>query len=90
MAERLKEWPEWAAKHGSGPGRREIYPYDDWFDGEPWLLRQGVDFVIPRSSMADRIRRAAKKRGVEVLVAHKTIDGVELVVVKRHKPEDTA
>ena len=83
MAERLKELPYWATQ----VGRRETYPYNEWFDGEPWLLRRGVDFVQPRAQFAARIRAAAQKRHIKVLVAHKTVDDVEVIVVQRKEEE---
>ena len=59
MPDVLDELPEWART-----GRREKYPYDRWFDGKVWLLHEGVDFEQDRRGMANRIRHAAKKRGV--------------------------
>ena len=66
MAEVLEALPEWA-----GQGRRETYRYDLWFDGKPWLLIRGEDFTQERRGMAHRIRHAAKRRGLEVTVAHR-------------------
>jgi hypothetical protein len=79
MADVLDELPEWARG-----GRREKYPYDRWFDGQVWLLHEGVDFEQDRRGMANRIRHAAKKRGLRVTVSHRDEDGRgEIVVQKR-------
>ena len=92
MAEVLEALPEWA-----GQGRRETYLYDLWFDGKPWLLTRGEDFTQERRGMAHRIRHAAKRRGVEVTVAHREFkaddwqvehhlarEGDEVIVVQGH------
>ena len=54
MAEILDRMPHWVKQ-----GRREIYPYDDWFDGQVWMLTRGVDFVQERRGMGARLRSAA-------------------------------
>ena len=77
MPDVLDDLPEWART-----GRREKYPYDRWFDGKVWLLHEGVDFEQDRRGMANRIRHAAKKRGVRVTVSHRDNDGRGEIVVK--------
>ncbi len=78
MAEVLDQLPMWARQ-----GRREKYPYDEWFDGQVWLLTRGVDFVQERGGMTHRIRRSAAKRNLKVTVAHCQMPtGAEVIVVK--------
>jgi len=79
MAEILDRMPAWARR-----GRREIYPYDEWFDGQVWLLTRGVDFVQERRGMAHRIRSAAYNRGLRVSVNQRELpNGNEVIVIKK-------
>lgn len=78
MASVLKEVPHWAQQ-----GRRESYPYDSWFDGQVWKLVRGEDFVQPRGQMAHRIRAAAQKRNLRVLVSHTNEEGLYRRDVKK-------
>jgi|TARA_Y100000310_G_scaffold342772_1_gene447362 hypothetical protein len=66
MAEKLEQMPSWAHR-----GRREYYPYDTWFDGTPWLLTRGVDFVQERRGMVARIRMAATRRNFKVWIGQR-------------------
>ena len=80
MAEVLEKLPSWAKR-----GRRTIYPYDQWFDGQVWLLTRGIDFVQERRGMATRIRSISKHRGLKITVSHRELpNGAEVVVVKNH------
>ena len=77
MAEILDRMPHWVRQ-----GRREVYPYDEWFDGQVWLLTRGVDFAQDRRGMASRIRSAAKARGFLVSIGHREMpNGAEVIVV---------
>lgn len=49
-----------------GQGRPNIYPFDEWFDGQVWKVYQGVDFNCTLTSMRVTLRSAAKKRGIKM------------------------
>jgi hypothetical protein len=53
-----------------GAGRTEMYPFDEWFDGNPWLLVEGEDFTCKRASFDSSVRSAATRRGLKVTVRH--------------------
>ena len=77
MAEILDRMPTWVRQ-----GRREVYPYDEWFDGQVRWLTRGVDFVQERRGMAARIRSAAKTRSFAVSIGHREMPhGAEVIVV---------
>lgn len=44
----------------------EKYPYDDWFDGSIWRLKQYEDFFVSPKAMRNAIYQAAKKRNLKV------------------------
>lgn len=48
------------------------YPWDEWLDGEPRRIHQGVDFEIDPRRMAMSIRSAAKNRNLKVAVRERT------------------
>ncbi len=78
MAEVLDEIPAWVFRRG--PGRRESYPYDEWLDGRVWELHAGVDFTVNIRTMRSQVKKAAARRGCEVVCEH---DGETLIVWKR-------
>lgn len=77
MARVIAEPPAWVSRRG--PGRREIYPYDDWFDGQVYELTSPDDFTVNIRTMRLYIKRAAERRGLKVVVEH---DGEVIVVYK--------
>jgi len=77
MAEILDRMPIWVRQ-----GRREEFPYDEWFDGQIWMLTRGVDFTQERRGMASRCRHAAKTRNINVSIGHREMpNGLEVVVI---------
>ena len=78
MASTIDEIPAWVFRRG--PGRREAYPYDDWFDGRVWRLVSGEDFTVNIRTMRFYIKKAAERRGLQVIVEH---DGEVVIVWKR-------
>jgi hypothetical protein len=42
------------------------YPWDQWFDGQAWELRQGEDFPGGIESFRANLCRMARQRGVKV------------------------
>ena len=80
MARVLDEIPAWAFRRG--PGRPELYRYDDWLDGRVHELTSGEDFTVNIRTMRAYIKAAAKRRGCEVVCEH---DGEILIVWKRQR-----
>jgi hypothetical protein len=62
MAERIDRLPT----NPNVPG----YQWDQWSDGEPWLLIEGEDFTCTRSSMETNVRRQARRIGKGVFVRY--------------------
>jgi hypothetical protein len=46
------------------------YPWDEWFDGDPWKLTQGEDFYVSPSMIERIIRTRASKVRVKVSIRH--------------------
>jgi hypothetical protein len=44
----------------------EKYPWDKWFDGSVWLLKQGEDFDVDIESMRSAVYMAASRHGIKV------------------------
>ena len=61
MAEAVARLP------GSG-GRKKMedYPWDEWLDGQVWLLKRDKDFAPTPQSMRAYVYRAARSRGIGV------------------------
>jgi len=50
-------------------GRPPKYPWDQWFDGREWVLRQGKEFSLCTARrMAAVVYIIAERRGVKVRV----------------------
>ena len=47
-------------------GRQEQYPWADWFDGQAWLLEQGIDYDAETDSMRSCAYAAARRHGVKI------------------------
>ena len=47
-------------------GRTEQYPWADWFDGQTWLLAQGIDYDAATESMRSCAYAAARRHGVKI------------------------
>ena len=68
MSRVLEEMPGWA--EGDRQGRREAYPYDEWFDGKVHELTSPEDFVQNIRTMTANIKRAAERRRIKAKVVH--------------------
>jgi hypothetical protein len=71
----LEELPK--AARGSGAGRAEKYPFDEWFDGNIYELVEGEDFDAKRSTLATVIHNAATKRDL-IVATRMTQDGLAI------------
>lgn len=49
-----------------GKGRKNDYPWDEWFDGQARLLRRGEDFPCKPHSMRAQAYNQGHKRGQSV------------------------
>lgn len=65
MAERLDSFP------GRGPsvGAAQRYPWDEWFDGSVWKLKQGEDFPGDIEGFRGTLYKKAQMRGHKARVA---------------------
>ena len=50
----------------NGKGRRTIYPWDEWLDGQIWQLTRGEDFKCKVLSFRMAAKYAAVTRGLNV------------------------
>jgi hypothetical protein len=48
-----------------GKSHRGKYPWDQWFDGQVWLLERGKDFDIQPYSLRTLAYDQAVKRGIK-------------------------
>ena len=63
MAEKISEWDFPSEQQA---GRKAIYDWDLWLNGEYWKLTKGVDYVNDPRGLRSAARQAAKKRGLNV------------------------
>ena len=74
MAEKLKEFDfKSASKLTTAP--KGEYPWDDWFDGDIWVLTVGEDFQGHPLMMERVIRTSATNRKAKVNMRHIALDG---------------
>lgn len=58
MAKKLKKFDFEAARPASGAGRPPQFPWEEWFNGETYLLVQGEDFHYGRGESEPTNKRA--------------------------------
>ena len=74
MAEVLKEF-DWEAKPEAPNIPKPVYHWDDWFNGDIWLLEQGKDFY-GHPLMMERISRTrAHSRSATIQMRHVGVNG---------------
>ncbi len=56
-------------------GRRSKYPWEQWLDGDPWILTPGEDFTTTAEAFQSAVWRASNARGVKTRTM---IDGDKL------------
>jgi hypothetical protein len=59
MARRLAKFPS-KTRRGGAPRKPQL---DQWLDGNPWRLEQGVDFETSIHVFQGELRKAASRRG---------------------------
>jgi hypothetical protein len=70
-------------------GRKAIYPYDEWLDGQIRELEVGVDFTAKPISVLASCRGAAEARGMRLRTRYvKDGDEVTGVVIQAYTPEE--
>jgi hypothetical protein len=86
MAKILTEMP----KKAGGAGRKAIYPYDEWLDGQIRQLDSGEDYNAKPQSVVASIRTMAEQRGMKLRSRFVHNDAKEVVgiVVQAYTPED--
>ena len=45
---------------------RDTHPWDEWFDGEPHVAEQGLDFEVDPRDFRTKVNRAARRHGLVV------------------------
>lgn len=85
MAKILTEMP----KKAGGIGRKPIYPYDEWLDGQIRQLDVGEDFTAKPQSVVASLRQTAEQRGMKlrsrfVFGDDKVVTGI---VIQGYAPE---
>lgn len=82
MADRVDSMPP--------PGGRkpfEDYPWDTWFDGNPWHLVRGKDYSVETTAMRAYVYRAATARDLAVATVRDP-DGNGLTFCSKPKPPE--
>ena len=72
MARVLKTFPH-AAK-----GRKALYPWAEWLDGQAWLLTKGVDFVTEPDHFRATAFQAAKRNGLKIRTATVAVKNIAI------------
>lgn len=49
-------------------GRPELYPWDEWFDGQVWKLIRDVDFAASPDGFRVTVAQAARRRGMKARI----------------------
>lgn len=49
-------------------GRKEIYPWDEWFDGAVWELTRPEDFDRPVEKFMAQVYGAAARHGKKAVI----------------------
>ena len=76
MAKQLKEFP----RHKR---RRRKYPWDEWLNGKPWLLRHGEDYETSTPTMRAVATKAAQAAGKRLETQATTDDdGTEALIIQ--------
>lgn len=81
MAERVKEWPQWKPAP-----RRTKYPWDEWLNGDMWVLEQGKDFTSAPERMRQVIGMTARYRGLRVKTSVNKAENLVAVQVVGKRP----
>lgn len=64
MATKLESFPQ----QYQGRGRKQLYDWKRWLDGEIWELKEGEDFKTSMSSFRTQAHNAARMRQMKVRV----------------------
>lgn len=67
-----------------GRSRRGRYDWDNWFDGQAWLLVNGEDFTTEIEAFRSLVHTAAKRRGLVVRTVTTPDGNVAIQVVTDH------
>tara|TARA_R100001230_G_C5544659_1_gene74241 strand:- start:84 stop:563 length:480 start_codon:yes stop_codon:yes gene_type:complete len=59
MAKVLSEFP-----HENAAGRPSVYPWDQWLDGQPWMLTIGEDYKTTTRQFRGAAEAAARRKGL--------------------------
>lgn len=89
MAKVLKEMP----RKAGGSGRRAMYPYDLWLDGQIWQLDNDEDYKAKPQSVVASIRGAAEARGLKlrsrfIMDDHKNVTGIAVQAFEPGEDEE--
>lgn len=75
MADTTNMWPTWAQP----TGQRTEYPWDDWFNGDIWVLTHGRDFTAKLASFRVIAYAAARRRNIRLKTGLKP-DGSSIAI----------
>lgn len=50
------------------PAARNVYPWDEWFDGDVWELAQGEDFHCQTDSFKSCAYQKARNMGIGLVI----------------------
>jgi hypothetical protein len=75
MATKIKEFDFGPQSRLSKRGGTDPYPWDQWFDGDVWEIKQGEDFDLHPLMMERIIRSRIVGREGRVTLRHVGVDG---------------
>lgn len=86
MAKILTEMP----KKTGGAGRKALYPYDEWLDGQIRQLEPEEDYKAKPQSVVASIRQTAEARGMKLRsrFVHDEQKNVTSIVVQAFSPSE--
>lgn len=58
-----------ARLEGVNRGRKAIYPWDDWTNGQTWEAFQGEDFVCDAGQFRTNLYDRARRHGMKVVTS---------------------
>ena len=83
MATKLKSF-DFGPQSRLTNGDKQVYPWEDWFDGDIWKIRQDEDFPGNPLMLERIIRTRAVSRGAKVTLRHlPDDDGAWAIVLQR-------
>jgi hypothetical protein len=60
------QWNTQGAKPGGGAPVQDMYPWDEWLNGDAWELEQGVDFHNSMTEFQNQAHGVARQWNLKI------------------------